>query len=88
MLRIILSIVVIIVIVAWVVSFVLKHRKEVTSPTGSVDKKSYVSASVLVQGLDKLHIKHEKLSMLKEAIHQHIVGMDGFINAIIVTLLA
>lgn len=56
--------------------------------TPTVDTKSYVSAAVLLQGVEKLTIKHEKLADLKIAIHEEIVGMEWFINAIIITLLA
>jgi hypothetical protein len=88
--RIILSILIIVVVVAWVVHLQLKQQKElkVTSSKTKVLDKSYVSADVLAQGVDALVIKQGKLSALKDAIHKQIVGMDGFINAIIITLLA
>lgn len=89
--RIILSIIVIIGIVAWVVFLALKHQKSPEFMAHGLDKnlkKSYVSADVLLQGVDKLSIKHTKIAELKLAIHEHIVGMEGFINAIVITLLA
>lgn len=89
--RIILSIIVIIGIVAWVVFLALKHQKSPEFMAHSLDKnlkKSYVSADVLLQGVDRLSIKHAKIAELKLAIHEHIVGMEGFINAIVITLLA
>jgi hypothetical protein len=88
--RIILSIFIIIGIVAWVVHLQLRQQKELelTSSKMKVLHKSYVSADVLAQGVDALVIKQGKISVLKDAIHQQIVGMDGFINAIIITLLA
>jgi|GEM_PF-2349772 len=89
MYRIILSIVVVIGIVGWVIFFQLQQKKDPQyCKTDAIDQKSYVSISLLSQGLDTLTIKHEKLVELKLAIHEQIVGMDGFINAIIVTLLA
>lgn len=87
--RIILSLIVIIAIVGWVTFVAIQRQNSSITPTSDLkEKKSYVSAAVLLQGVDKLAIKHEKLADLKAAIHEHIVGMDGFINAIIVTLLA
>lgn len=87
--RIILSIVVIIGIVVWVMSIALQKQNNIISQASHLkEKKSYVSADVLLQGVEKLNIKHTKLADLKAAIHEQIVGMDGFINAIIVTLLA
>lgn len=95
--RIILSIIIIIAIVTWVVFLQMQHKKEITDYSPAVrdgvksqitDKKSYVSAAVLMQGVEKLAIKHEKITDLKDAIHEQIVGMEWFINAIIITLLA
>lgn len=87
--RIILSITVIVAIVAWVVSIALQKQKNVVVQNpNSRERKSYVSPDVLLQGVEKITITHEKLADLKAAIHEQIVGMDGFINAIIITLLA
>jgi MoxR-like ATPase len=88
--RIILSIVVIVAIVGWVVFLQLRLHKEhkVQSTKHKEHEKSYVSAEVLLQWVEKLSIKHEKIADLKLAIHEQIVGMEWFINAIIITLLA
>jgi len=88
--RIIISIVVIIGIVGWVVFLALQRQKQykVQSTKYKSPEKSYVSADVLLQWVEKLVVKHDKMADLKAAIHEQIVGMDGFINAIIITLLA
>ena len=89
--RIIVSIIVIIAIVGWVVFLMLKRQNQTQDArrkTQDTLHKSYVSSDVLLQWVEKLNIKHEKIADLKAAIHEQIVGMDGFINAIIITLLA
>ncbi len=88
--RIILSILIVVIIVAWVVFLALERQKELKAESWKLKltDTSYVSADVLTQGVDALVIKQEKLLTLKDAIHEQIVGMDGFINAIIITLLA
>jgi len=87
--RIILSIIVIVAIIAWVVSIALQKQKNVVVQNLTPrERKSYVSPDVLLQGVEKITITHEKIVDLKAAIHEQIVGMDGFINAIIITLLA
>lgn len=87
--RIIASVITVTIIVWWVLYIALKntHNTQYILEKSIQKKKSYVSADVLAQWLDNLTIQHPTLLALKDAIHRDIVGMEWFINAIIVTLL-
>lgn len=86
--RIIVSVIVVVIVVWYVLYLALDRDAHIDHSTQKPDKrKMYVSSDVLLQWLSKLSIKHPKILSLKESIHEDIVGMEWFINAIIVTLL-
>lgn len=51
-------------------------------------KKSVVDTVYFEQGLDHLHIHHPVMKDIKHHFHESLVGLDGFINGLLLALIA
>ena len=58
-------------------------KKEQKSP----DHHHKIDTKYFEEGLEHVEFHHKELKYLKEAVHTHIIWMDGLINAIIINLL-
>ncbi len=81
--------VVILVVLLWIIGgyivYLLLQKKSASGVDTAVSDSS--KSSVFAQDLATIQIKHPVLWELKAALQQHIVGMDGFINALLISLL-
>lgn len=80
--------VVVLVVLLWIIGgyivYLLLQKKTVISEIGAPLSPS---KDVFATNLSAIRIKHPVLIELKTTLQQHIVGMDGFINGLLVALL-
>ncbi|MEF2175922.1 MAG: MoxR family ATPase [Candidatus Absconditabacteria bacterium] len=65
----------------------LENPKQINPIVDDI-KSSYVDESVFESGVAKLDIKNELILKLKGEINKSIIGMDDFINSVLIVLLA
>lgn len=80
---IVVLVMVLAVIGGYIVHLLLQRKSTSEDNTAS----STISENIFSNDLGTIQIKHPLFVELKAAIQQHIVGMDGFINGLLVALL-
>ncbi len=77
--------VIVLAVIGGYIIYLLLQKKIASFVDVAVSDSS--KSSVFAQDLAMIQIKHPVLGELKAALQQHIMGMDGFINALLTSLL-